>query len=52
MLKMSMAERSKYLRQNPVTGVRMFQHRNQSFFAQYLLSDAHPLGEITDYVIK
>ena len=30
----------------------MFQHRIQSFFAQYLLSDAHPLGEITDYVIK
>ena len=51
-LKMSMAERSKYLHQNPVTGVRMFQHRIQSFFAQYLLSDAHPLGEITDYVIK
>ena len=51
-LKMSMAERSKYLRQNPLTGVRMFQHRIQSFFAQYLLSDAHPLGEITDYVIK
>ena len=47
-----MAERSKYLRRNPVTGVRMFQHRIQSFFAQYLLSDAHPLGEITDYVIK
>ena len=30
----------------------MFQHRIQSFFAQYLLSDAHPLGEITDHVIK
>ena len=43
-LKMSMAD--------PVTGVRMFQHRIQSFFAQYLPSDAHPLGEITDYVIK
>ena len=51
-LKMSMAERSKYLHQNPVTGVKMFQHRIQSFFAQYLLTDAHPLGEITDYVIK
>ena len=51
-LKMSMAERSKYLHQNPVTGVRMFQHRIQSFFAQDLLSDAHPLGQRTDYVIK
>ena len=49
---MSMAERRKDLCQNPVPGVRMFQHRIQSFFAQYLLSDAHPLGEITDYVIK
>ena len=47
-----MAQRSKYLHQNPVTGVRRFQHRIQSFFAQYLLSDAHPVGEITDHVIK
>ena len=30
----------------------MFQHRLQSFFSQYLLNDAHPLGHITDYVIK
>ena len=29
----------------------MFQHRLQSF-SQYLLNDAHPLGHITDYVIK
>ena len=49
---MSMAERSKYLHQNSVTGVKMFQPRIQSFFAQYLLSDAHPLGEITDQVTK
>ena len=30
----------------------MFQHRLQSFFSQYVLNDAHPLGHITDYVIK
>ena len=30
----------------------MFQHRLQTFFSQYLLNDAHPLGHITDYVIK
>ena len=30
----------------------MFQHRLESFFSQYLLNDAHPLGHITDYVIK
>ena len=47
-----MQERSKYLCQNPVTGVRMFQHRLESFFSQYVLSDAHPIGHNTDYVIK
>ena len=30
----------------------MFQHRIEAFFSVYLLSDAHPLGHITDYVIK
>ena len=51
-LKMTMQERSKYLCQNPLTGVRMFQHRLESFFLQYVLSDAHPIGNVTDYVIK
>ena len=51
-LKMTMQERSKYLHQNRVTGVRMFQHRLESFFLQYVLSDAHPIGNVTDYVIK
>ena len=30
----------------------MFQHRIEAFFSEYLLSDVHPLGHITDYVIK
>ena len=30
----------------------MFQHRIEAFFSEYLLSDAHPLGHITDCVIK
>ena len=30
----------------------MFQHRLEAFFSEYLLSDTHPLGHITDYVIK
>ena len=30
----------------------MFQHRLETFFSEYLLSDTHPLGYITDYVIK
>ena len=51
-LKMSIADRSTYLCQNPITGAWMFQHRLEVFFSQYLLSDTHPLGHITDYVIK
>ena len=51
-LKMSIADRSRYLHQNPITCVQMFQHRIEAFFSEYLLSDAHPLGHITDYVIK
>ena len=51
-MKMSIAQRSTYLWQNPITGVCMFQHRLQSFFSQNLLNDAHSLGNITDYVIK
>ena len=27
-------------------------HRLEAFFSEYLLSDTHPLGHITDYVIK
>ena len=30
----------------------MFQHRIEAFFSEYVLSDAHPLGHITDYMIK
>ena len=30
----------------------MFKHRLEAFFSEYLLSDTHPLGHITDYVIK
>ena len=51
-MKMSIAQRSTYLQQNPITDVCMFHYRLQSFFSQYLLNDAHPLGHITDYVIK
>ena len=49
---MSIADRSRYLHQNPIAGVQMFQHRIEAFFSEYLLSDAHLLGHITDYVIK
>ena len=49
---MSIADRGKYLHQNPISGVQMFQHRLEAFFSQYRLSNTHPLGCITDYVIK
>ena len=50
--KMSIKDRSTYLHHNPITGVCMFQHRLEAFFSEYLLSDTHPLGHITDYMIK
>ena len=49
---MSIADRNKYLHQNPITGAWMFQHRLEAFFSENLLSDTHPLDHITDYVIK
>ena len=49
---MSVADKSLLLRQNPVTSVRMFLHRVEAFFSEYLLSSAHPIGHITDHVIK
>ena len=51
-LKMSITDRGRYLCQIPITGVKMFQHRTEAVFSEYLLSGAHPLGHITDYVIK
>ena len=51
-IKMCIQGKRHYLCQNPLTGVCMFQHRLESFFSQYLLSSVHPLGHITDYVIK
>ena len=51
-LKMSNPDISKYLCQNPITGVQMFQHRLEVFFSEYILIDTHPLSYITDFVIK
>ena len=50
--KMSIKDRGTNFCQNPITGVWMFQHRLVAFFSEYLLSDTHPLGHITDYMIK
>ena len=51
-LKMNIAAKIRYLCPNPITGTQMFQHRIEAFFSEYLLSAAHPLGHITDYLIK
>ena len=42
-LKMNIADRSRHLHQNSITGVQMNIHH---------LSNTHPLGHITDYVIR
>ena len=39
---MSFEEKSKWLRQNPVTAARYFQYRLNTFFQLFLKSTAHP----------
>ena len=50
--KMTVTDKSWFLRQNPLTGVRKFHGRVESFFSRYLLSPSNPLGHIADHVIK
>ena len=50
--KMTVTDKSWFLRQNPLTGVCKFHGRVESFFSRYLLSPSNPLGHITDHVIK
>ena len=49
---MSFDEKSKWLRQNPVTAARHFQYRLNTFFQVFLKSKANPLGELVDYAIR
>ena len=49
---MSFEEKSKWLRQNPVTTARHFQYRLNTFFQVFLKSTAHPVGELIDYAIR
>ena len=51
-LKMTWKEKSDYLQNNPVTGVRMFHSRTESFLTEYVYSSENPLGQVTDHVIK
>ena len=49
---MSFEDKSKWLRQNPVTAARHFHYRLQTFFQTFLKSRAHPIGELVDYAIR
>ena len=49
---MSWEQKCSWLRCNPVTAARMFQHRLNTFFKTFLYSNAHPIGEIQDHVIR
>ena len=49
---LSYAERCNWLRSNPVTAVRHFHYRLETFVKRVLMSNANPLGEIVDYVIR
>ena len=49
---MTWAEKTMWLRTNPVTAARHFQHRLDAFFSVVLRSDAQPLGNISDHVIR
>ena len=49
---MSIKDRSEKLKNNPVTACRMFQHRVEVFFRDYILDTTNPVGEVYDHVIK
>ena len=49
---MSFEEKSKWLRQNPITAARHFQYRLNTFFQIFLKSKANPLGQLVDYAIR
>jgi hypothetical protein len=49
---LSFEQKSNWLRRNPVTAARHFQYRLNAFFNDFLKSNANPLGEMEDYVIR
>ena len=49
---LSWEDKCKWIRTNPVTAARMFQFRLETFFKDVLLSDARPLGDLQDYMIR
>ena len=49
---LSYAERCNWLRLNPVTAVRHFHYRLETFVKHVIMSNAKPLGEDVDYAIR
>ena len=49
---LSFDDKSNRLRRNPVTAARHFHYRLNTFFQEFLKSNAHPLGEIVDHDIR
>jgi hypothetical protein len=49
---LSFDERCNWIRRNPVAAARHFQYRLNCLFTDFLKSEAHPLGEITDYAVR
>ena len=50
--KLSFEERCNWLRSNPVTAARHFNYRLELLYKEVLNSEAKPLGEISDHVIR
>ena len=51
-LEMSWEEKSMWLRTNPVTAARQFQYHLDTFFHDFLCSEANPVGEVADYFTR
>ena len=49
---LSFEERCTWLRSNPVTAVRHFHYRLETFVKHVIMSNAKPLGEVVDYAIR
>ena len=49
---LSYEERCTWLRLNPVTAVRHFHYRLETFVKHVIMSNAKPLGEVVDYAIR
>ena len=51
-LQLSWTMKSMWFRSNPVTAVRMFQYRLDTFVTTFLKSSSKSIGEVVEYVIR